>query len=95
MDRGEGPGSLFQLHLTLGTLAMLAGSFLEECGEQVVRPLLAEGGGNRDAMEIIINNRPVTTAAKAPEFGINSGRRTFPKSRISRNRDLLDGLKLP
>ncbi len=34
---------------------MLAGSFLEECGEQVVRPLLAEGGGNRDAVEIIIN----------------------------------------
>ena len=50
------PRSLFQqpalLHLTLGTLALLdnrelelAGELLEECGEQVVRPLLAEGGG--------------------------------------------------
>jgi activating signal cointegrator complex subunit 1 len=50
------PSSLFQqpalLHLTFGTLALLddrevelAGDLLEECGEQVVRPLLEEAGG--------------------------------------------------
>ena len=81
--------SLSQIHLTLGTIAMLAGSFLEECGEQVVRPLLAEGGGSRDAMEIIVNKMEAAEKTDEKDLLLEASGGGFP-NKLARKEGMTD-----